>query len=134
MFFFFCFYFFFFNDTATTEIYTLSLHDALPISVKQRIHFNILLFVFKAIHGSAPHYLSELVAIKQKGRYNLRSSSNCLFLATTVRRSRVTLGDRSFQVAAPTLWNALSREIHSITDFKIFKCHLKTYLFKEAFY
>src|SRR5579863_10601220 len=27
----FCFIFFFFNDTATTEIYTLSLHDALPI-------------------------------------------------------------------------------------------------------
>src|SRR6266478_9756698 len=27
-------YFFFFNDTATTEIYTLSLHDALPISVR----------------------------------------------------------------------------------------------------
>src|SRR2546430_15515360 len=31
-FFMFCF-FFFFNDTATTEIYTLSLHDALPISL-----------------------------------------------------------------------------------------------------
>src|SRR5256885_12540205 len=30
-------FFFFFNDTATTEIYTLSLHDALPISVGQRI-------------------------------------------------------------------------------------------------
>src|SRR5256885_12818827 len=28
----FSFVFFFFNDTATTEIYTLSLHDALPIS------------------------------------------------------------------------------------------------------
>ena len=27
--------FFFFNDTATTEIYTLSLHDALPISIKR---------------------------------------------------------------------------------------------------
>src|SRR2546428_14184671 len=27
------YYFFFFNDTATTEIYTLSLHDALPISM-----------------------------------------------------------------------------------------------------
>src|SRR3990170_8173005 len=27
-----CLVFFFFNDTATTEIYTLSLHDALPIS------------------------------------------------------------------------------------------------------
>src|SRR5438445_3504366 len=31
MFFLFFFFFFFFNDTATTEIYTLSLHDALPI-------------------------------------------------------------------------------------------------------
>src|SRR2546421_5638693 len=28
--------FFFFNDTATTEIYTLSLHDALPISIVVR--------------------------------------------------------------------------------------------------
>src|SRR5256885_13974513 len=27
------FFFFFFNDTATTEIYTLSLHDALPILI-----------------------------------------------------------------------------------------------------
>src|SRR2546422_4991651 len=30
--------FFFFNDTATTEIYTLSLHDALPISAMIRTH------------------------------------------------------------------------------------------------
>src|SRR3712207_9526497 len=29
--FYYVFFFFFFNDTATTEIYTLSLHDALPI-------------------------------------------------------------------------------------------------------
>src|SRR5260221_12175300 len=28
------FFFFFFNDTATTEIYTLSLHDALPIYIQ----------------------------------------------------------------------------------------------------
>src|SRR2546429_5449292 len=41
------FFFFFFNDTATTEIYTLSLHDALPIcsqriqiSFIQRIHLD----------------------------------------------------------------------------------------------
>src|SRR5436305_14302506 len=29
------YHFFFFNDTATTEIYTLSLHDALPISRRE---------------------------------------------------------------------------------------------------
>src|SRR5215204_7818602 len=33
-----CCCFFFFNDTATTEIYTLSLHDALPISCLRRGH------------------------------------------------------------------------------------------------
>src|SRR3712207_9151680 len=32
-----CYSLFFFNDTATTEIYTLSLHDALPIS-QQGVH------------------------------------------------------------------------------------------------
>src|SRR6266536_6563880 len=32
----FYFFFFFFNDTATTEIYTLSLHDALPIPLRHR--------------------------------------------------------------------------------------------------
>src|SRR2546426_2366790 len=40
----FVFFFFFFNDTATTEIYTLSLHDALPIccgvSVVRSLHFS----------------------------------------------------------------------------------------------
>src|SRR2546425_7969442 len=38
------FFFFFFNDTATTEIYTLSLHDALPISTSLRLvlHGSIL--------------------------------------------------------------------------------------------
>ena len=42
LFFFYCF--FFFNDTATTEIYTLSLHDALPICrtvmSKERLRLN----------------------------------------------------------------------------------------------
>src|SRR2546428_8875227 len=32
------FLFFFFNDTATTEIYPLSLHDALPIWAPARVH------------------------------------------------------------------------------------------------
>src|SRR2546425_6497160 len=35
-------FFFFFNDTATTEIYTLSLHDALPICRHPRAHAQAL--------------------------------------------------------------------------------------------
>src|SRR5256885_11831263 len=42
----FSFSFFFFNDTATTEIYTLSLHDALPIYRHHRLR-NVLVVVPK---------------------------------------------------------------------------------------
>src|SRR5690348_17970365 len=43
-------FFFFFNDTATTEIYTLSLHDALPILQRLRRRVGGALYV--APHGS----------------------------------------------------------------------------------
>src|SRR2546426_9758018 len=46
--------FFFFNDTATTEIYTLSLHDALPISNR----FNVYRAA-QVIGASAPGYSSS---------------------------------------------------------------------------
>ena len=49
-------FFFFFNDTATTEIYTLSLHDALPIS------------------GALPQ--RELVSIKSGGAAATRNGQN----------------------------------------------------------
>src|SRR2546430_15180003 len=38
------FFFFFFNDTATTEIYTLSLHDALPILLVGFVVFTGFMF------------------------------------------------------------------------------------------
>src|SRR2546430_13629537 len=40
------YFFFFFNDTATTEIYTLSLHDALPICAGQTSVVNFLIDVY----------------------------------------------------------------------------------------
>src|SRR2546430_15890629 len=44
-------FFFFFNDTATTEIYTLSLHDALPISFIIR---TLLIHEYRKIHLRDP--------------------------------------------------------------------------------
>src|SRR2546428_5493852 len=50
------FSFFFFNDTATTEIYTLSLHDALPISIgrgERQSSFRAALAFAYAVAGRA---------------------------------------------------------------------------------
>src|SRR3712207_6944023 len=51
--------FFFFNDTATTEIYTLSLHDALPIfeALKKRVVVEVIL----------PHVQPSQVRVSLKG-------------------------------------------------------------------
>src|SRR2546430_17636730 len=51
-------FFFFFNDTATTEIYTLSLHDALPISQ----HLSSAIFAY----GSSTGLVSRLAAASRK--------------------------------------------------------------------
>src|SRR2546429_2461805 len=60
----FVFFFFFFNDTATTEIYTLSLHDALPIlSVLRAVvahSANRLAHQFVIIHVRSEEHTSEL--------------------------------------------------------------------------
>src|SRR6266436_9184235 len=52
--FFFCiFFFFFFNDTATTEIYTLSLHDALPdLFERRQQHASLLPRAHRHAHAS----------------------------------------------------------------------------------
>src|SRR2546428_11562011 len=44
-------FFFFFNDTATTEIYTLSLHDALPISSLRRRQERVALHLCRHRHA-----------------------------------------------------------------------------------
>src|SRR3712207_9351072 len=49
---------FFFNDTATTEIYTLSLHDALPIS---RLHRRACVFRLELAHLPLPRQHPERV-------------------------------------------------------------------------
>src|SRR5256885_4214269 len=53
----FFFFFFFFNDTATTEIYTLSLHDALPISAGGSHRFAKVEVLAELCHGllAQPH-------------------------------------------------------------------------------
>src|SRR5258707_3705029 len=61
-------YFFFFNDTATTEIYTLSLHDALPISRASRL----CLAVQQGVAGERLS-LGHIVLVEAIGMRRLRA-------------------------------------------------------------
>ena len=105
-----------------------SLHW-LPISF--RIQFKILLLTFKALHGLAPSYLSELIVPYVSSREGLRSSNKNLL---KIPKSKlVSCGDKSFTVAAPKLWNSLPLELRSMSSVTAFKSNLKTYLFRKAF-
>ena len=66
-------------------------------------------------------------------KYNLRNSNDNLLLNYPRLKSKATLGDRSFNCAAPKLWNALPFDKRSPSTVSIFKAKLKTHLFRHAF-
>ena len=102
------------------------------LPVKYRVLFKIAILTFKSIYGQSPEYLKELINIRSNTQYNLRSN-NGLFLTFPTIKTRKTLGDRAFCVAAPTVWNNLPKSIRKEQDFKKFKSLLKTFLFKTAY-
>ena len=105
----------------------LSLHW---LPVKYRPKFKILVFTYKALAGTAPMYICELVEQKRPTR-TLRSSSRSLLSEPQTRT--VTYGERSFRSAAAALWNQLPEHIKQAKTLQIFQKRLKTYFFREAF-
>mgnify|MGYP000683541176 CR=1 FL=1 len=72
--------------------------------------------------------------LKSQGAYNLRSSGGIFnLLASPAFRTKATLGDRSFQVAVPKLWNDLPFETKLSSSVAMFKSHLKTHRFRATF-
>ena len=59
---------------------TPSLYRLHWLPINYRIQFKILLFVYKALNGIAPSYISDLLELKAASRYNLRSSIDTLLL------------------------------------------------------
>ena len=59
---------FFFNDTATTEIYTLSLHDALPISWKYAAEIAAKIELGMTSETSLVSYFQDTLTLMQIGR------------------------------------------------------------------
>src|SRR2546428_6157621 len=77
----FIFFFFFFNDTATTEIYTLSLHDALPISpYAVKIHGSALEYTEKPHYQRFAPFASEGRSEEHTSELQSRSDLVCRLL------------------------------------------------------
>ena len=103
------------------------------LPVRSRIEDKIILITFKAIHGLAPTYLMKLINVQQPSHYELRWNSNGLLPARYNQLTKKIMGDRSFPVTAPTLWNSLSLKIRNTSDINTFKILLKTFLFRKAY-
>ena len=88
---------------------------------------------FKAIHGLAPSYISEMVTVMRPSSYQLRRNKELLIEPVNNRNTKKTLGDRAFSFAAPTVFNALPHFIRRDSNFNSFKSSLKTYLFQIAY-
>ena len=100
----------------------------LPIS--RRIEYKILLFTYKALNDAAPSYISDMLNVHKSVR-PLRSRSHVELVVPKTRLR--TFGDKSFEKAAPELWNALPESVKCAESINLFKKRLKTHLFRLAY-
>lgn len=118
------------TGTTKFEHITPVLAELHWLPVKFRIDFKILLFIFKALQGQAPLYISELLSTYSAAR-PLRSTTQQLLAIPKTRLK--TRGDRAFSVIAPKLWNSLPLHIKSCNTIVSFKTNLKTHFYSLAF-
>ena len=118
------------TETRKREHITPVLASLHWLPVNFRIDFKILLFVFKALHGLAPVYITSLLKPHAPSR-SLRSANQSLLVVPKTRlKSR---GDQAFSVAAPRLWNELPLHVRLAPSLLVFKSRLKTHFYSLAF-
>src|SRR6266496_4936787 len=97
------FFFFFFNDTATTEIYTLSLHDALPI-LSALLDFRRFVTMPAIVSRLPPVDFSRppinAVTVDHRTRFGISATLGVVFLAK--RKLKVRIG-RFFCLVSKTI-------------------------------
>ena len=103
------------------------------LPMRARIHYKILLIIYKILHGHAPKYLSDLISIQQLLCYSFRRNDNDPLLKRLIAKTKKTMGDRSFQIVAPLLWNKLPRSAREARNLESFKTIIKTFYTRNHF-
>ena len=103
------------------------------LRVPERIDFRLATLAYKCQHNMAPRYLIEQMQrlADMDSRRSLRSASSTALLVP--RTSHRTIGDRAFSVAAARTWNGLPVTVQQSESFAIFRCRLKTEMFRCSF-
>ena len=96
------------------------------LPVELRIHFKVLLYIFKALRGQAPQYLGQLCCYKQRPSH-LRQPRDFLLQVPLTQRSAT---EAAFSVQGPVLWNKLPHDFKRANSVNIFKNKLKTHFFR----
>src|SRR5258705_5862510 len=92
----FCF-FFFFNDTATTEIYTLSLHDALPIlGSADRMKIK-----YERVMRRAVSFFSYLILDRKSTRLNSSHLGISYAVFCLKKKKKISVDKKTSSVALP---------------------------------
>ena len=81
-----------------------------------RVKFKIAMLAHNCIYGNAPEYFKDPIKVKGTTKYNLRSDGEIL-LEYGSARSKKTVTDRAFKIAAPRTWNALQEDIRKQDNF-----------------
>ena len=107
----------------------ISLHW---LRAQERERFKTAVLMYKATHGTAPSYLSQLVRVADlPGRRSLRSARTNRVLVPSFKLS--TVGGRAFPVAGPTIWNSLPDNVISSPSLSTFRRRLRTFLCQASF-
>ena len=125
------------QNTAARIVSRVKKHDHITpilkelhwLPVTKRIDHKIMSLTYGCVEGTAPAYLKELIP-KHVPLRMLRSSTQSLLEIPGLEGHRKkTLGVRSFESVAPTLWNGLPETLKNSVSKKAFKKNLKTFLF-----
>ena len=106
------------------------LYELHWLPVQYRVQYKILLHTFKALHGKAPPYITDMLQVYHPAR-TLRSQNSLSLVVPRTRTARY--GDRCFHHAAPMLWNNLPPNIREAVSIDSFKRQLKTHFFQAHF-